>query len=205
MSIVFNLITDIWDNVALQLPLVSLIEALSKALSAEFKPFLPTVIPLVLKVFDGELSDKRVSIQMKIFDAFQTFGANIEEYLHLVIPLIVKAYDRLDSTTPLRKKAIVTIDVLSKRVNFCDHASRIVHPLVRVLDGSSTELRQVAMDTLCSLCIQFGADFAIFVPTINKVTISSFTWLRCTDNRPNSAYFVTVSLISATKTSSTSC
>ncbi|KIY73583.1 atypical/PIKK/FRAP protein kinase [Cylindrobasidium torrendii FP15055 ss-10] len=171
MPTVFNLITEIWDNVALQLPLVSLIEALSKALSAEFKPFLPTVIPLVLKVFDGELNDKRVNTQIKIFDAFQTFGANIEEYLHLVIPLIVRAYDRLDGTTPLRKKAIQTIDVLSKRVNFSDHASRIMHPLVRVLENSNHELRQAAMDTMCSLCIQFGADFAIFVTNINKVLV----------------------------------
>ncbi|KAF9047130.1 phosphatidylinositol 3-kinase [Hymenopellis radicata] len=171
MPIIFNLITDIWENVALQLPIVSLIEALSKALSAEFKPFLPTVIPLVLKVFDGELNDKRVSTQIKIFDAFQTFGANIEEYLHLVIPLIVRAYDRIDGTTPLRKKAIQTIDGLSKRVNFSDHASRIVHPLIRVLESGNNELRQTAMDTLCSLCVQFGADFAIFVPTINKCLV----------------------------------
>lgn len=169
MPIVFNLISDIWDNVTLQLPLVSLIEALSNALSAEFKPFLPAVIPLVLKVFDGELNDKRVNTQIKILDAFQTFGVNIEEYLHLVIPLIVRAYDRLDGTTPLRKKAIQTIDALSKRVNFSDHASRIVHPLVRVLENANNELRQAAMETLCSLCVQFGSDFAIFVPTINKV------------------------------------
>lgn len=169
MPIIFNLITDIWENVPLQLPIVSLIEALSKALNAEFKPFLPTVIPLVLKVFDGELNDKRVSTQIKFFDAFQTFGSNIEEYLHLVIPLIVRAYDRIDGTIALRKKAVQTIDGLSKRVNFSDHASRIVHPLIRVLESGNHELRAAAMETLCSLCVQFGADFAIFVPTVNKV------------------------------------
>ncbi|KAK0217827.1 phosphatidylinositol 3-kinase [Armillaria fumosa] len=171
MQIIFNLIKDIWENAALQLPIVSLIEALSQALNAEFKPFLPSVLPLVLKVFDGELNDKRTNTQMKIFDAFQTFGANIEEYLHLIIPLIVKSYDRLDGTMPLRKKAIQTIDGLSKRVNFSDHASRIILPLVRVLEGSQNELRLAVMDTLCSLCIQLGSDFAIFVPTINKALV----------------------------------
>lgn len=168
---VFQLVRDLWDNVTLQLPLVALIEALGKALNAEFKPFLPTIIPLILKVFDGELNEKRTNTQIKIFDAFLTFGSNIEEYLHLVIPIIVKSYERVDGTTALRKRAIQTIDGLSKRVNFSDHASRIIHPLVRVLDGSNNELRMTVMDTLCSLVIQLGSDFAIFVPTIGKVSV----------------------------------
>jgi len=148
---------------------------LGKALDAEFKPFLPAILPLILKVFDGELTEKRINTQIKVFDAFLTFGANIEEYLHLVIPIIVKSYERqdiverADSLTALRKRAIQTIDGLSRRVNFSDHASRIIHPLVRVLECGNNELRMAVMDTLCSLVIQLGSDFAIFVPTINKV------------------------------------
>jgi len=174
---IFNLIKELWDNVTLQLPIVSLIEALGKALDAEFKPFLPSVLPLILKVFEGELTEKRINTQIKVFDAFLTFGANIEEYLHLVIPIIVKSYERQDiverpeSLTALRKRAIQTIDGLSRRVNFSDHASRIIHPLVRVLEGGNNELRMAIMDTLCSLVIQLGSDFAIFVPTINKVRL----------------------------------
>jgi len=173
MPDVFSLVAELWENSTLQLPIVALIEALGKALDSEFKPFLPTILPLILKVFDGELTDKRMNTQIKIFDAFLTFGTNIEEYLHLVIPIIVKSYERQDgagiTTTPLRKRAIQTIDGLSRRVNFSDHASRIIHPLVRVLELSNNELRMVVLDTLCSLVIQLGSDFAIFVPTINKV------------------------------------
>ncbi|KIM49486.1 hypothetical protein M413DRAFT_21701 [Hebeloma cylindrosporum] len=171
---IFSLITELWENAALQLPIVALIEALGKALDAEFKPFLPAILPLILKVFEGELTEKRISTQIKVFDAFLTFGANIEEYLHLVIPIIVKSYERqeiverADSLTALRKRAIQTIDGLSRRVNFSDHASRIIHPLVRVLESGNNELRMAVMDTLCSLVIQLGSDFAIFVPTINK-------------------------------------
>ncbi|KAI0046207.1 atypical/PIKK/FRAP protein kinase [Auriscalpium vulgare] len=171
MPEIFSLITELWENASLQLPLVSLIEALGKALDAEFKPFLPTILPLILKVFDGELNDKRSNTQIKVFDAFLTFGSNIEEYLHLVIPIIVKTYERPDASTTLRKRAIVTIDGLSGRVNFSDHASRIIHPLVRVLGTSNNELRMAVLDTLCSLVIQLGSDFAIFVPTINKVLL----------------------------------
>jgi FKBP12-rapamycin complex-associated protein len=170
MPDIFALVTDLWENQSLQLPLVSLIESLGKALDAEFRPFLPTILPLILKVFDGELNDKRSATQIKVFDAFLTFGSNIEEYLHLVIPIIVRTYERPDASTALRKRAIVTIDGLSSRVNFSDHASRIIHPLVRVLTSSNNELRMAVLDTLCSLLVQLGSDFAIFVPTINKVT-----------------------------------
>ena len=172
MTEIFKLVQDLWDNPLLQLPLMSLVEALGKALDAEFKPFLPNIIPLLLKVFEGELTDKRMSKQMKVFDALQTFGANIEEYLHLVVPVIVKTFERPDASTALRKKAMQTIDGLSKRINFSDRASRIIHPLVRVLEGSNNELRMAVMDTLCALVIQLWSDFAIFVPTINKVCMS---------------------------------
>ncbi|KAJ3878338.1 phosphatidylinositol 3-kinase [Lentinula edodes] len=168
---IFELINYLWENATLHLPIVSLIEALGKALNAEFKPFLSGIIPLVLKVFDGDLTDKKINTQMKVLDAFQTFGANIEEYLHLVIPVIVKSYERIDSTPALRKRAIQTIDGLSKRVNFSDHASRIVHPLVRVLDTATQDVRMAVLDTMCSLAIQLGSDFAIFVPTINKAVL----------------------------------
>lgn len=166
---IFHLIADLWENAALQLPIVSLIEALGKALDQEFKPFLPSILPLILQVFEGELTEKRQNTQIKVLDAFLTFGSNIEEYLHLIIPNIVKSYERSDASTALRKRAVQTIDGLTRRVNFSDHASRIIHPLVRVLQTANNELRSAIMDTLCSLLVQLGPDFAIFVPTISKV------------------------------------
>lgn len=110
---------------------------------------------------------------MKILDAFLTFGPNLEEYLHLVIPIIVRSYERQDASIALRKKAIQTINGLTKRVNFADHASRIIHPLVRVLADPNGELRTAVMETLKSLLLQMGSDFAIFVPTVNRVKQSS--------------------------------
>ncbi|KAJ7180725.1 phosphatidylinositol 3-kinase [Mycena filopes] len=168
---VFGLVKELWDNATLQLPLVSLIEALANALAADFKPLLPTVIPLILRAFDQELGTRRVQTQIKIFDALQAFGSILEEYLYLIIPVIVKAYERVEGTTPLRKRAIQTIDALTKHVNFSDHASRIIHPLVRVLNGANNELRVTALDTMCSLVVQLGSDFAVFVPMINQCLV----------------------------------
>ena len=166
---IFKLVQDLWDNVGLQPPLMTLVEALGKALDAEFKPFIPMILPPIMKVFEGELNHGASNTQMKIFDAFLTFGTNIEEYLQLVIPLIVKMYERQDASPLLRKKAIHTIEGLTRRVNLSDHASRIIRPLVRVLNQPNNELRMAVLDTLCALMLQLGSEFIFFHPTIRKV------------------------------------
>lgn len=171
MPEIFRLVVELWDHLGLHLALVSLVEAIGRVMDAEFKPFLPLMIPLVLRAFEGGMTEERMKVQVKILDAFQTFGTNIEEYLHLVIPIIVRSYERSDGSNVLRKRAVETIETLSKRVNFSDHASRIVHPLVRVLDNSNNELRNPVMATLCALVLQLGSDFAIFISTINKVSL----------------------------------
>lgn len=167
------MVHTLWDNAALQLPIVAVIEAVAKALDGEFRSTVPDILPLMLRVFDGDSQEKRRPTQMKILDAFLTFGPNLEEYLHLVIPIIVRSYERQDASIALRKKAIQTINGLTKRVNFADHASRIIHPLVRVLADPNGELRTAVMETLKSLLLQMGSDFAIFVPTVNRVKQSS--------------------------------
>ena len=66
MPDIFKLVTELWDDPAPRLPLVSLVEALGRALDAEFKPFLPTILPLLLRVFNGTMEDKTANTQLKI-------------------------------------------------------------------------------------------------------------------------------------------
>jgi FKBP12-rapamycin complex-associated protein len=47
----------------------------------------------------------------------------------------------------------------------------VLHPLIRLLDGPSDELRERVLDTLCSVALAVGPDFAIFLPTIKKVGV----------------------------------
>jgi FKBP12-rapamycin complex-associated protein len=169
---IIALIQELWvANVALHTGLVSLIEALSKALDAEFRTFLPALLPPMLKVLDSDPSEKRQAAQMKVLHTLYTFGPNVEEYMHLVIPVIVRTLESSDNPLILRKGAIQTIGRLSSKVNFSDHASRMIHPLVRLLALQNNELSMAVMDTLCDLMLQLGPDFAIFVPMINKAVV----------------------------------
>lgn len=169
---ILALISDFWTSgVTLQVIIVDLIESIATALEGEFKIYLPILLPLLLQAFEGDSTDRKTQTQLRILRAFGTFGANLEEYLHLTVPIIVKTFERLDLPVAVRKAAITTLNVLCRTMNFTDHASRVVHPLVRILNTAPNELKMAAVDTLCTLMTQIGPEFAIFIPLINKTLL----------------------------------
>lgn len=173
---IFDLVQEMWNpNSSIQLTIVTLVEAVAKALEGEFKTYVPILLPNMLQTLDGEITIKRQATIMRILHAFCVFGGAIDEYLHLVVPVIVKMFERPDASATLRRQAIVTVGQLSTKVNFCDHASRVIHPLVRVLqnpNGGSTaanaDLRNATMETLTALAFQLGLSYTIFVPVVGK-------------------------------------
>ena len=90
---IFLLIQEYWNpNSSLQITILSLIEAISVALDGEFKIYLPSLLPNLLSIFEMDVSEKRQPTS-KVLHAFTAFGANLEEYMHLVIPAIVKLFE----------------------------------------------------------------------------------------------------------------
>ena len=172
---VFALVHEFWGaSPSVQITLIQLVEAVAQAVEGEFKAYLPKLLQQILRSFDGDLSakhlgDRRLKILRDILKAFYTFGSSIEDYLHLILPVIVRCFENPQAPDELRKAALRTIAQLCRKVNFSDHASQIIHPLVRSLGHSEPELKNIAMDTLCVLVLQFGPDYAIFIPMVNKV------------------------------------
>ncbi|KAM8927600.1 serine/threonine-protein kinase mTOR [Pelodytes ibericus] len=170
MEEIFALIRDYWTmNNPIQSTIILLIEQIVLALGGEFKQYLPQLIPHMLRVFMHDSSSGR-SVTVKLLNAIQMFGANLDDYLHLLLPPIVKLFDASDSPMLARKAALETVDRLTESLDFTDYASRIIHPIVRTLDVSP-ELRQTAMDTLSSLVFQLGKKYQIFIPMVNKVLL----------------------------------
>ncbi|KAG5838755.1 hypothetical protein ANANG_G00226940 [Anguilla anguilla] len=132
----------------------------------EFKLYLPQLIPHMLRVFMHDNSTGR-SVTIKLLNAIQLFGANLDDYLHLLLPPIVKLFDAPDVPLQARKVSLETLDRLTESLDFTDYASRIIHPIVRTLDGTP-ELRTTSMDTLSSLVFQLGKKYQIFIPMVNE-------------------------------------
>ncbi|KAJ8929828.1 hypothetical protein NQ314_017426 [Rhamnusium bicolor] len=162
------LIKEFWTpNSAIQGTIILLLEHIAVALGAEFKVYLPRLIPQILRVLNHDTSkDKQHTI--KLLEAMHKFGNNLEDYMHLILPPIVKLFDAPDCPLAVSKQALETIDQLAEILDFSDFVSRIVHPLVRTIDNYP-ELRPAAMECLCSLVMQLGRKFCVFVPMVQKI------------------------------------
>ena len=97
-------------------------------------------------------------IKGKLLQAVQKFGSNLEDYLHLLLPPIVKLFDAIDVNINVRRTALETVDLISDTLDLSDFASRIIQPLIRCIENTS-ELRPVAMETLASLVAQLGKKY----------------------------------------------
>ncbi|EAT84522.2 hypothetical protein SNOG_08246 [Parastagonospora nodorum SN15] len=165
-------IKEYWSSSPqLQATILSLIEAIARSLEGEFKVYLADVLPLMLSVLDSDNTGKRLPSE-RVLHAFLIFGSSAEEYMHLIIPVMVKMFDKPGQPMHIRRLAIETLGRLSKQVNVSEFAARIVHPLCRVLSGSDPTLKQTALETLCALIFQLGPDYVHFVPTVNKILIT---------------------------------
>ncbi|KAE8201307.1 hypothetical protein CF336_g251, partial [Tilletia laevis] len=168
---IFALIKDKWAATPnAQGPIVTLVQALARALEGEFKAFLPQLLPNMIQTLEADVASRREAAMRRILDTFGVLGANLEEYLQLVLPAIIKVLENPDAPIKLRIAAAQTLGTLARRLNICDHASKVVQPLLRCLKTGPPELRSTIMDTLTIIGVQLGGHFIIFIPAINKVT-----------------------------------
>ncbi|EEB07626.1 phosphatidylinositol kinase Tor2 [Schizosaccharomyces japonicus yFS275] len=165
---VFKLIRDFWDSGSvLQLTILSLVESLAKALQGEFKPYLPSLLVLMLQVFEKDTSPSNATTK-KVLHALVVFGETLSEYVHLALPPLLRLYERNDVPSAIRENVIVTLGRLSTSIDFTEYASRIIHPILRVIASGNTSLQRTSVDTLCALVFQLKVDYAVFIPIVDK-------------------------------------
>lgn len=165
---IIDVLQEYWNtSLSLQTTIMALIESISRSLEGEFKIYLAGLLPLMLGVLEKDTTTKRIPSE-RIFHALLVFGSSGEEYMHLIIPVLVRLFDNPGQPTFLRKSAIETVGKLSSTVNLNDFAAKIIHPLVRVLSSGDPTLRVAALDTLCALMLQLGRDYLHFEHTVSK-------------------------------------
>ncbi|KAI1483190.1 FAT-domain-containing protein [Daldinia eschscholtzii] len=166
---IIDTLHNYWDtSPSLQATILSLVEAISRSLEGEFKIYLAGLLPAMLGVLEKDATTKRIPSE-KVLHAFLVFGSSSEEYMHLIIPVVVRTFEKQGQPTFLRKSAIETIGKISRQVNLNDYAAKIIHPLTRILASGESSLRVAALDTLCALIQQLGRDYLHFMGTVNKV------------------------------------
>ncbi|KMY89998.1 serine/threonine-protein kinase Tor [Drosophila simulans] len=167
MGDIFKLIKEFWTiNTPLQNTLINLIEQIAVALGCEFRDYLAELIPQILRVLQHDNSKDRM-VTRRLLQALQKFGSTLGYYLPLILPPIVKLFDSPYVPRQVSLVALETINNLACQLDFTDFSSRIIHPLVRVLDAEP-ELRDQAMTTLRSLVKQLGNKYLVFVPMVQR-------------------------------------
>lgn len=109
---ILSLINDFWQVPSntigsIQTTILSVIEAIAIALDGEFKVYLPKLLPEMLQIFDTDTTERKGCTQ-KVLSVLVVFGINLEEYLHLLVPAIVKLLERPDVNNSVKKNVIKT-------------------------------------------------------------------------------------------------
>ncbi|CAI7855818.1 unnamed protein product [Closterium sp. NIES-53] len=162
------LIRDFWHPLLLSVfprppapsPVLNLVEQLARALPEDFKSCLPDMLPrCVALVADAERSGdyKRVPPVLHAFEVLggSMLGGDMEPHMHLLLPAVVRLFKPgvSDVPLPIQRAAVRTLTRLLPALHVADHAAAILHPLARVLDGPSEELRRDAADAICDLAL----------------------------------------------------
>lgn len=93
------LIKEFWTpNSSIQGTLIELTEHIAVALGSEFKIYLPKLMPQILRVLNHDTSKDRI-VTVKLLRALRKFGNNLDDYMHLILPPIVKLFDAQDCPT----------------------------------------------------------------------------------------------------------
>eukprot|EP00457_Paulinella_chromatophora_P000061 gb/GEZN01000061.1/.p1 GENE.gb/GEZN01000061.1/~~gb/GEZN01000061.1/.p1 ORF type:complete len:2707 (+),score=463.21 gb/GEZN01000061.1/:107-8227(+) len=177
---IFTLISDCWDPQSILLTdhILPLIEKIALALKDQFKVYLVDLMPKLLHILQTDRSTNR-DPTLKVLHTLHILGPLLNDYLHLVIPTVLRLWDSIDCPLPAKRKAVITVGELCSKLSFVDFTSRIVHPLARLLAKSALDpadkaagqgsLKEAALHTLCVLVHQLGDSYAIFVPMMQKV------------------------------------
>lgn len=179
------LIREYWAvSTALQATVLSLIEALSRSLGNEFKRSIGKILPPMLIVLERDVSPQRIASQ-RVLHTILVFGLTGEEYMHLIIPTLVRVFSNTEKSVAIRKAAIDTIGKTSRQVNISDFSSIIIHNLTDIFASREQSLRQAALDCICAIIFQIGRDFLLYKSSVKKVLVDS--------HMPHHSYDVLVS------------
>ncbi|CCK71085.1 phosphatidylinositol kinase family protein KNAG_0G00270 [Huiozyma naganishii CBS 8797] len=165
---IFEVIKEFFPIVNLQNTITSTIEAISKAIGPDFRVYMPSILTSFLTVLESDKSIKKQS-SIRILKCLVIFGANLENYSHLILPTIIRIAEFSSGT--LKRMAIVTIGKLAKTIDISEFSSRIVQSLIRSLNTGEKEVNKAIMNTLCLLLLQMNTDFIIYIPILNKTLV----------------------------------
>ncbi|RMZ52908.1 hypothetical protein APUTEX25_001027, partial [Auxenochlorella protothecoides] len=166
-----DLVHEFWRGAPVMQPyLLTLLGELSDTLQDDFHTYMPDLLPMFVAVFDDAERTGDFAMIKPALEAIRSLGTVLESSLQLLLPVLVRLITPGASAAPLavQEETLVTMQEVLPKMQLAGYSSAILHPLTRLLDSSSDELRERALDTICAVALAVGPDFAVFVPVIKK-------------------------------------
>lgn len=165
------LIKQRFQEPPLPLAALKLLEALSVALNDEFRMYMPDLLPKLIWALAAAERHGSYKDVPYILHALESFRASIDEHLHLLLPTLVKllAPGVAGAPSQIQMSVLQSLSRLLPKMRLAGYSSAILQPLLRAMDGPDPAIRQPALDTACKLSSAIGNDFALFVPSIEKI------------------------------------
>ena len=168
-----DVIEGFWSvNSSTQATVLSLVESMSRSLEGEFKGHITRLLPLMLGVLEQDNSAQQAASK-RVLHTLLVFGQNAEEHMHMIIPGLVRLFQKQTNPVAIRKIGIDTIGKITRSVNISDYASTIIHNLTDVFNGKELTLKQAALDCICAYIFQLGEDYLLYVNTVKKVLVTN--------------------------------
>ncbi|KAJ3319429.1 phosphatidylinositol kinase- protein kinase tor1 [Boothiomyces sp. JEL0866] len=128
---------------------LTLVQSLASTMQTDFKKYVPLLLPKIIILLDSETD--------RTLKAFLAIGISLNEYLNIVIPLVLQIY---------KPSAVKFIGDISRTCNLTEYSSRVVQYLLKALELPL--LQSVSMDSLTILAISLKSNFYIYVPLIQQ-------------------------------------
>ena len=170
------------DEVDVLTQILGLLSELRRSLNEEFKPYLPAVLPLLVRAVQQDT----IRCAERIFDCLTSFGKVLNGHLHIVLPCVADVASSASLPVACRIAAVLCMMQFAKHLtSIADHAARCVHSLCRILsetpkitttkDKEERESLLVECWTaLCAIAQNLGPAFHKFAVTVVPIVSQRF-------------------------------
>lgn len=121
----------------------------------------------------------------KILQTVANMSDNLGDYKRVFIPAVIRILDEKDTAENVRREALATLMHLANdRGNVYEFASRIMHPLMRIVGASEPTLQKAALTALSCLVVRLGTEYVSYIVPVRRKLKSLFV----TETHPCTAH-----------------
>jgi len=170
---ILSLIDVFWEEESTPVTphILFLLTELAFTLREDLREHMSNLLPKFISLLDEADKTEDYSLVGAALKTLCALGPVLEGSLTLLLPSIFQVLGaKGDSEAPVTIKIDImsSLQAMLPTMQLGSHASAILHPLIRIMNGPSEELRVRALDIICCISLAVGDDLKVFIPSIRR-------------------------------------